>query len=89
MSVVDAPTVVYIPYKIHFIPKFEVWSTGIGSNGIKENQLLNWYPDHNLILNQLIIVPSGKLDISVLPSKSKALLEKSTHTKIFSECFDR
>jgi hypothetical protein len=34
-------------------------------------------------LNQLIIAPKEKLDPSILPSNSRALLEKTTYTNIF------
>ena len=83
--VVDAPTVIYVPYNMHYAPKFEVWSTSKRFEWNKENQLLSWYPDNNFILNQLIIAPEQKLDRSILPSKSKALLEKTRYTAIFGE----
>ena len=83
--VVDAPTVIYVPYNMHYAPKFEVWRTGHKLEWNKENQLLSWYPDNNLLLNQLIIVPWQKLDRSILPSKVKALWEKTRYTTIFGE----
>ena len=33
---VDAPTVIFIPYKRHFTPKFEVWIPVTGSNGARK-----------------------------------------------------
>ena len=82
---VDAPTVIFIPYKRHFTPKFEVWSTSDRFEWSKENQLLNWYPDQNLSLNQVIIVPEQKLDRSILPEESRILLEKTRHIVTFGE----
>src|SRR5215210_8781665 len=45
-KVVEAPTVIYIPFKIHYAPEFTVWATT--SKQIewdKDNQLLYWYPE--------------------------------------------
>ena len=81
--VVDAPTVIYVPFNMHYTPNFEVLGTSNTIEWNKESQLLSWYPDNNVILNQLIIAPKEKLDTSILPSNSKALLEKTTYTKIF------
>jgi Glycoside hydrolase family 5 C-terminal domain len=81
--VVDAPTVIYVPFNMHYAPNFEVRATSNAIEWNKESQLLSWYPDNNLTLNQLIIAPKEKLDTSILPSNSRALLEKTTYTNIF------
>jgi hypothetical protein len=82
--VVDAPTVMFIPYESHYSPEFKVWSTSNNLEWNKDNQLLNWLPDKNLQVNQVIISPKEKLDTSVLPSKSNALLEKTKYSNMFS-----
>ena len=51
----------------------------------KENQLLNWYPDQNLSLNQVIIYSEQKLDRLILPEESRILLEKTRHIVTFGE----
>ena len=78
-KVVDAPTVIYIPFKFHYAPEFTVWATT--SKQIKwdkENQLLYWYPAKELTLNQIIIGKSKNLDTSVLPKQAKDLASEVT-----------
>jgi uncharacterized membrane protein HdeD (DUF308 family) len=84
-KVVEAPTVIYIPFKIHYAPEFTVWATT--SKQIewdKDNQLLYWYPAKELTLNQIIIGKSRNLDTSVLPQQAKELASKVTLVGSFS-----
>ena len=82
--VVDAPTVMFIPYNMHYSPTFKIWSTSNKLEWNKESQLLNWFPDKNLMLNQIIITKTEKLDTSVLPGKSNALIEKTIYSSMFN-----
>lgn len=77
--VCNEPTVVYIPFDIHYSPEFTVWATGNHTKWDKENQLLYWYPSPDCRYNQLIIGKGkiNKLDINVLPRKSKELATKT------------
>jgi uncharacterized membrane protein HdeD (DUF308 family) len=84
-KVVEAPTVIYIPFKIHYAPEFTVWATT--SKQIewdKDNQLLYWYPEKEQTLNQIIIGRGRNLDISILPKQAKDLASKVTLVGSFS-----
>jgi uncharacterized membrane protein HdeD (DUF308 family) len=78
-KVVEAPTVIYIPFSLHYAPEFTVWATT--SKQIewdKDNQLLYWYPAKELTLNQIIIGKSRNLDTSILPKQAKDLASEVT-----------
>jgi hypothetical protein len=77
-KVVDAPTVIYIPFKFRYSPEFTVWATSKQIKWDKENQLLYWYPAKELTLNQIIIGKSKNLDTSVLPKQAKDLASEVT-----------
>jgi uncharacterized membrane protein HdeD (DUF308 family) len=84
-KVVEAPTIIYIPFKIHYAPEFTVWATT--SKQIqwdKDNQLLSWYPAKERTLNQIIIGTSRNLDTSVLPKEAKDLASEVTLVGTFS-----
>jgi len=84
----NEPTVVYIPFDIHYAPEFTVWATSNNEEmkWDKENQLLYWYPSQDHIYNQLIIGKGkiSKLDINMLPQQSKELANKAVFTTSFS-----
>jgi Cellulase (glycosyl hydrolase family 5) len=78
-DIVEAPTIIYIPYKIHYIPSFKVWASSSRLEWDNENQLLSWWPDKNKDLNQIIITPViNDLDISLLPDMARNLIGKLT-----------
>jgi uncharacterized membrane protein HdeD (DUF308 family) len=84
-KVVEAPTVIYIPFNLHYAPEFTVWATT--SKQIewdKDNQLLYWYPAKELTLNQIIIGKSRNLDTSILPKQAKDLASEVTLVGSFS-----
>jgi uncharacterized membrane protein HdeD (DUF308 family) len=84
-KVVEAPTVIYIPFKIHYAPEFTVWATT--SKQIewdKDNQLLYWYPEKERTLNQIIIGRGRNLDTTKLPKQAKDLASKVTLVGSFS-----
>ena len=84
-KVVEAPTVIYIPFNIHYAPEFTVWATT--SKQIKwdkDNQLLYWYPEKERTLNQIIIGKSRNLDTSVFPKEAKDLASEATLVGSFS-----
>ena len=80
----NEPTVVYIPYTIHYSPEFTVWSTSDALKWDKEHQLLYWYPANDQPYNQLIIGKSNKLDTDILPKHSKELLDRTKFKSTFS-----
>jgi hypothetical protein len=80
----DQPTIVYIPFDIHYSPEFTVWATSNEMEWDKENQLLYWYPSKDQTHNQLIIGKGNKLDTKLLPDESKELASKTTFTNTFS-----
>ena len=81
------PTVVYIPFDIHYSPEFTIWASSNEMKWDKENQLLYWYPSKDYIYNQLIIGKGkiNKLDTNMLPRQSKELASKIT---TFTTTFD-
>ena len=83
-AVVDAPTIIYIPYHFHYSPEFRVWATSKEMNWDKENQLLYWHPSSDQTLNQLIVGKERNIDGTIFPEKCKSLLEKTTFMKTFS-----
>jgi Glycoside hydrolase family 5 C-terminal domain len=83
--IVDAPTVIYIPYNIHYNPIFKIWATSDRVEWTAEQQLLYWYPNKDKPLNQIIITPPGDLDKSLLPDQSKSLLEHLNFVKEFGQ----
>jgi len=79
------PTVIYIPFDIHYSPEFTVWSTSNELKWDKMNNLLYWYPSKDQDYNQLVI-GKGKLDkleTEFLPSQSKDLVGKTVFTNTF------
>jgi uncharacterized membrane protein HdeD (DUF308 family) len=82
--ITDEPTVIYVPYNIHYSPEFTVWATSNDLKWDKEKQLLYWYPAKDEPYNQLILGKDNKLDIDILPEQSKSLVGKSTFTRTFS-----
>jgi uncharacterized membrane protein HdeD (DUF308 family) len=84
-KVVEAPTIIYIPFNLHYTPEFTVWATT--SKQIKwdkDNQLLYWYPAKERTLNQIIIGKSRNLDTSILPKQAKDLASEVTLVGSFS-----
>ena len=81
-KVVEAPTIIYVPFHLHYFPTFYVWAT---SNEIKwdmEEQLLIWHPSRERTKNQLIISIQPELNMKSMPVESKPLLE---HTRFVNK----
>jgi len=83
--VTEEPTVVYIPFDIHYSPEFTVWSNSNELKWDKMNNLLYWYPSKDQDYNQLVIGKGklAKLDTEFLPQDSKELASKTTFTSTF------
>ncbi|MEW6604691.1 MAG: cellulase family glycosylhydrolase [Thermoproteota archaeon] len=71
--VVDAPTIIYIPFSIHYKPEFTVWATGEEVKWDRENQLLYWQPSKERDDNQIIISKSRQLDADALPEHARKI----------------
>jgi hypothetical protein len=84
----EEPTVIYIPFDIHYSPEFTVWATSNEMKWDKEDQLLYWYPSKDHDYNQLIIGKGkgkdNKPDTNILPDESKELASKTIFTSTFS-----
>jgi uncharacterized membrane protein HdeD (DUF308 family) len=80
----EEPTVVYIPYDIHYSPEFTVWVTSNELKWDKANHLIYWYPSKNQRNNQLIIGKDKRLDINKIPARSKQLVDKTIFSFTFS-----
>ena len=83
--VTEEPTVVYIPFDIHYSPEFTVWATSNELKWDKVNNLLYWYPSKDQDYNQLVIGKGKliKLDTEHLPEQSKELASKTLFTSTF------
>lgn len=82
--VVEAPTIIYIPYGIQYNRTFKVWSTSNHFEWHSENQMMKWWPDRNETLNQIFITPiSDKIDTSILPKVSNDLMNKTNFSQEF------
>jgi hypothetical protein len=83
--VTEEPTVVFIPFDIHYSPEFTVWATSNELKWDKVNNLLYWYPAKNQDYNQLVIGKGNlvKLDTEVLPQQSKELASKTIYNSTF------
>jgi Cellulase (glycosyl hydrolase family 5) len=83
----NEPTVVYIPFDLHYSPEFTVWATSTNEmKWDKDNQLLYWYASKDYVYNQLII-GKGKIDkpdITILPDQSKDLANKTVFNASFN-----
>ena len=82
--VVSEPTIVYVPYDMHYSSGFKVWASSKDATWDRNNQLLYWHSDRNQLSNQIIITSYHGLNTSVLPDASKKLLDKTTITFEFS-----
>jgi hypothetical protein len=82
-KVCEAPTIIYIPYDMHYSPEFTVWATSAEMKWDKGNQLLHWYPAKDQEVNQIIIAPGRKYNADVLPNAAKNMIGKT----IFSSTF--
>jgi Cellulase (glycosyl hydrolase family 5) len=83
--VTGEPTVVYIPFDIHYSPEFTVWSTSNELKWDRMNNLLYWYPSKDQDYNQLVIAKGKviKLQTELLPEQSKELASKTFFTSTF------
>ena len=84
--VVDAPTVIYIPYEFNYSPEFRVWATSKEVEWDRQNQLLYWYPTKVQTLNQIIIAKerSDNVDTEKLPRTARDLVEKTSFVTVLS-----
>lgn len=81
----DKPTIIFVPYEIHYSPEFVVWATSKELKWDKQNQVLHWYPDTDETTNFLIIGKSNEIFQKALPENMKKLLEeKNLYQKKFS-----
>jgi hypothetical protein len=84
-GVVDAPTILYIPYDIHYSPEFRVWATSKEIEWDRQNQLLCWYPAKDQTLNQIIVAKerSDTIDVERLPKRARDSAQKATFVYTF------
>jgi len=85
-SVVDSPTVIYIPYDLHYSPEFRVWATSKEIEWDRQNQLLYWYPAKVQTLNQIIIAKehSENVDTERLPKAARDMVKKTSFVSMLS-----
>jgi Cellulase (glycosyl hydrolase family 5) len=81
--VVESPTIIYIPFHLHYSPIFYVWTTSNEIKWDKENQLLVWYPSRNRTKNQIIIGVNPELHMKSIPDESRRLLEDTRYVNKF------
>lgn len=79
--ITDEPTVIYVPYNLHYFPQFTVWTTH--SKRIKwdkANQLLYWYPSKRMKENYLIIT-KGKITGSTFDNAPQRVKDTAGKTR--------
>ena len=81
-SVVEAPTIIYIPLT-HYASGFEVRATSSSFSWDQREQLLKWSPDVAKEFNQLIVCLVGMFDAAALPSRAQTLLPITTALATF------
>ena len=81
--VVESPTIIYVPFHLHYSPIFYVWATSNEIKWDKENQLLVWYPSRNRTKNQIIIGIQPELHTNSIPDESRRLLEYTLYVNKF------
>jgi hypothetical protein len=81
--VIKSPTVIYVPYHIHYSPEFGVWATSDKLKWDKANQILFWYPDKSQETNMIIFGIKKDLDIDQLPNRAKRLSDKTIFVNRF------
>ena len=64
-KVVEAPTIIYVPFHLHYSPTFYVWATSNEIKWDKEAQLLIWHPSRERTKNQLILSIQPESDVQV------------------------
>ncbi|MGZ5546852.1 MAG: cellulase family glycosylhydrolase [Nitrososphaeraceae archaeon] len=82
-TVVDAPTIIYVPFHLHYSPTFYVWATSNEVKWEKENQLLVWYPSRKRTKNQLIIGIQPELHMKSIPDESRPFLDDTRFVNKF------
>jgi len=85
-AIVDAPTIIYIPYSFHYSPEFKIWATSKEIEWDRQNQLLYWHPAKDQTLNQIIIAKelNDNVDIKRLPKRAREQVEKTSFVNVFS-----
>jgi Cellulase (glycosyl hydrolase family 5)/Glycoside hydrolase family 5 C-terminal domain len=86
-SVVDSPTILYIPFDVHYSPEFRVWSTSREIEWDRQNQLLYWYPAKDQTVNQIVVAKVGRsdrVDVERLPKAARDSAQKATFVYTFS-----
>lgn len=83
-KVVDAATIIYVPFKVHYKPEFSVWATGDGLEWDSENQLLYWHPSRERDDNQIIISKSRQLVVDALPESARRVRAYFTLMRTFA-----
>jgi hypothetical protein len=79
----DKPTVIYIPYHLHYLPQFTVWTTTDNSKETKWdkiNQLLYWCPLKKIKENYLIIA-KGKITESTFDNAPQRIRDIAGKTR--------
>jgi hypothetical protein len=68
-TVVDEPTIIFIPAHIHYPSGFSIWATSDKIEWNDKENLLSWFPEKRYNYNQIIITPAKK-DGSELEQKN-------------------
>ena len=74
---VSEPTVIYMPFGMHYSGGFEIRATSADIEWDRSNNLLYWRPDAQQTLNQLILSPQGLVNSDALPRPAQDLLPRT------------
>jgi len=68
---VKYPTMIYVPYMLHYAPLFKVYSTNNNFTWDRNNQVLSWTLNEELLFNKIIITPDVEFNPSLIDKNIK------------------
>jgi hypothetical protein len=71
---VTAPTVVFVPFDIHYAEGFQVYATSPRVAWHPRDHILLWWPDPRESVHQLVLARTGPVDSTILPQAVRELV---------------
>jgi hypothetical protein len=77
VEVPNHPTMIYVPFNVHYSPEFFVWATSDEIKWDRQNQILYWYPNKDCTVNAVILGKDHAMDKSALPKIVKEVVDEN------------
>jgi hypothetical protein len=80
-SVIDEPTVIFVPKNTHYHKGFYLWSTSTTKESVEwdvDDQLLYWKPSKELHSNTIVISERNDVQIGKLPKEVSGIFSTLT-----------